>query len=718
MMKIVFLFILSIFLLKSQEFEKIMHGTFTEEYKISYNYNLDVYLLTEGTDNFNHFKNFNIQVLNDKLEPVYNLYSNFDKYIQVEDRYFNITNNYTESLYLNNSSEVSYSYILVDINTQDTSIINIPSEYKEIYRNHFFNRTSFLDYERGYVFYQVNNKLKIYNINNEVVEDVIECSVFYYDKSKSSLFYVINNEFHQYSMDNNSDIIIKYLPNNIEKNDVLIMNKYIYGIYYFFVDKPGYGEFYLYSFDNNDSLNYISNNSIEQLGNFEIVGKRVLIKTFNESSGNKIVFDMGNMKKIAFPDKNIYSLTKNGYLRKNDSHSSFEEVDWNQNVLKKININNSEIYDMFSFNDNLFYFKDYQNSHLLIKYDIKSEENINQLGGKIQNYHYNNDKIYFFNPENINDNKMYFIDLNKGSNELNIEFQLENGISRPKSYSMNSNYICMATIDFIDNEKKLNLNIYNLDSKEFNSINLEEFSLDYVKVLDISNDDKLILFYELIDKSKNNYSNITVLDLNNKILEFKPISYFRINRFNSIEAIYKLDESTNKIYLIENDRLLYEYDINNESITNFQYEWHTNIPIISLEFDDNYVYSAIGDELLLFDKHNYKLIQRIKIEIEKTKNQIGYSNIDLNYIKKLFIERNNLYVVDNYNNVYKIDINSLSVDNIYNKETCENYIEIEYYDILGNKLSRNDIYNKQIIVRYKCFESGIIKHRLEFRENK
>ena len=55
---------------------------------------------------------------------------------------------------------------------------------------------------------------------------------------------------------------------------------------------------------------------------------------------------------------------------------------------------------------------------------------------------------------------------------------------------------------------------------------------------------------------------------------------------------------------------------------------------------------------------------------------------------------------------------------VTNKETnnCENLIAIEYFDLLGVKLDNSNIYNKQIIVRYKCLETGEISHKLEIRE--
>lgn len=47
---------------------------------------------------------------------------------------------------------------------------------------------------------------------------------------------------------------------------------------------------------------------------------------------------------------------------------------------------------------------------------------------------------------------------------------------------------------------------------------------------------------------------------------------------------------------------------------------------------------------------------------------------------------------------------------------CENLIEQEFYDMLGNKIEKSEILNKRILVKYKCIETGSIIYRLEFRE--
>lgn len=59
--------------------------------------------------------------------------------------------------------------------------------------------------------------------------------------------------------------------------------------------------------------------------------------------------------------------------------------------------------------------------------------------------------------------------------------------------------------------------------------------------------------------------------------------------------------------------------------------------------------------------------------------------------------------------ITKLSVESLIVD-------CKKIIPIDYYDLLGNKLNPTDIYNKQVIVRYKCLETGEIFHKLEIRD--
>lgn len=60
-------------------------------------------------------------------------------------------------------------------------------------------------------------------------------------------------------------------------------------------------------------------------------------------------------------------------------------------------------------------------------------------------------------------------------------------------------------------------------------------------------------------------------------------------------------------------------------------------------------------------------------------------------------------------NIKKLSVESLIID-------CKNIIPIEYYDLLGNKLNQTEIYNRQIVVRYKCLETGELFHKLEIKE--
>lgn len=60
--------------------------------------------------------------------------------------------------------------------------------------------------------------------------------------------------------------------------------------------------------------------------------------------------------------------------------------------------------------------------------------------------------------------------------------------------------------------------------------------------------------------------------------------------------------------------------------------------------------------------------------------------------------------------ISKLDVEDYSVD-------CSNLQVIDYFDMLGNKLYKSEIYNKQIIVRYKCLETGEIFHKLEIIES-
>lgn len=78
------------------------------------------------------------------------------------------------------------------------------------------------------------------------------------------------------------------------------------------------------------------------------------------------------------------------------------------------------------------------------------------------------------------------------------------------------------------------------------------------------------------------------------------------------------------------------------------------------------------------------------------------------YEDKLFcqLEDGSIFSVDE--SVYS------SVDSKENI-TCQNIQAQKYYDILGNELRQSNIFDKQIIVRYKCLETGEFIHKLEIR---
>lgn len=63
---------------------------------------------------------------------------------------------------------------------------------------------------------------------------------------------------------------------------------------------------------------------------------------------------------------------------------------------------------------------------------------------------------------------------------------------------------------------------------------------------------------------------------------------------------------------------------------------------------------------------------------------------------------------------HSINLTELSINDKF--VNCETIKAIEYFDLLGNKLNENNIYNKQVIVRYKCLETGKISHKLEIKE--
>lgn len=83
------------------------------------------------------------------------------------------------------------------------------------------------------------------------------------------------------------------------------------------------------------------------------------------------------------------------------------------------------------------------------------------------------------------------------------------------------------------------------------------------------------------------------------------------------------------------------------------------------------------------------------------------------------IYKDNLYLATLTHGIYYLPLSELGINYTSVEESnieCTNLIETEYYDLLGNQLEENNIYNKQVIVRYKCLETGEFTHKLEIRE--
>ncbi len=116
------------------------------------------------------------------------------------------------------------------------------------------------------------------------------------------------------------------------------------------------------------------------------------------------------------------------------------------------------------------------------------------------------------------------------------------------------------------------------------------------------------------------------------------------------------------------------------------------------------IFIKTNETIYLLDT-DFKTIKDISYNLPNTK----YGNIKLIY-DKLYYYVSGIYTIS----LSDLGINYTSIKE--NKEECKNLKEIEFYDLLGNKLLPSQIFNKRILVKYQCLETGEYINKLEFRE--
>lgn len=460
-------------------------------------------------------------------------------------------------------------------------------------------------------------------------------------------------------------------------------------------------------------------------------------------------FEAKNLKKKSLSNINFlenYNYNKFRNLEELEyiNISSKVDVDYiNLPKCKKINIENCEINSNLRI-INLEYIEEFilkGNEENKINFreinkDIFNHlKNIKILNISYSNFNWEQDSLDFPNAKKIilsnnqlknnipiiNSNNLEHLDLSKN----NYTGQLPN-INLPKLIYLNlSNNKLEGKInkEIINNLEYLNLSNNNLNGEldfNINYNNLIYFNVSNNKIEGIIPEIKGNKLLK-VDLSHNIFSNL------NKEINVNKNTILKLNNNN-----IKMTEIVKRCsdYLEENEDV---FNTNPKHIVS--YSLHDR-------FDSNYL--KYYDEELFLEHFEHNLTQNKDYIIYLNKdNYLEYNDFDTTLFQYVgstynmykpdlpFIKYINVYLEYDYKGIknframskycelkffFKIEeTNRLNVKEEI-KQDCTEYIELNYYDMIGRELNENDIYNKQIIVQYMCIETGDVINKLEIRE--
>lgn len=411
---------------------------------------------------------------------------------------------------------------------------------------------------------------------------------------------------------------------------------------------------------------------------------------------------------------------------------------------KKINIENCEI------NSNFRIINLENIEEFIVKGNLENKINFREINNDIFN-HLKNIKILNISYSNFNW-EQDTLDLPYAKKIILSNNELKNNI--PIINSNNLEYLDLSKNNYTGQLPRINLPklIYlNLSiNKLEGNINKEIINnLEYLNLSNNNLDGELgfnLNYDDLI------YFNVSKNKLDGEIPEIKGNKLLKIdlshNLFTNLDEEIDVNKNTiiklnnNNINMTEIVKRCSDYLEENED------EYNTSPKhIVSYSIHDAYDsnYKKYYDEELFLEHFENDLTQNIHETIYITNNSGTYSVIDKNTELFDYYGLTPSTVFWHKNIYFKIDMNSefteTKLSYIYarslycnslkfefkNKEIvlnvkeeikqeCSEYIELYYYDIMGRELNRNDIYNKQIIVQYRCIETGEIINKLEIRE--
>lgn len=706
----IFIILVQIFRLNAAISEQIGIGIQQEELIIEKSGDYYLLFCDEGYQSYLRSPNFpEVLILNKMFELVdtINIFNSrfssddlldfkFVKLIQ-NDLYYIISKDITKGGNL--------SIINRKLNENILKEFKLPDDFSPYYTHNELSGNLTIYFDNRYVIY-VNNSDKNIVITNMESQEIItiiddnDLRAIHYENG--FLYYIKDNSIISYNIEIGKKRILLKLSKKFEPFNSFIANEnYVAVIFY---ESSGdlneignYFEFY----DLKHNKKATSKKMLKKPEYMKIVNDKLYFNLFimNQS----YVFDLKTNVTTYLGDK-VFNVGQDSLI--DLSNNSINLIDKNGNNEKKYLIKDLPV-DINIINNKLCFIKDnefgsFYGGGLECIY-LSNNQRILDDSKAINDYKLVDDFLYY-----LKENELIRVNLTTKSetklypNELNIFNNIE-------SFEFDDKYFY-----FVANQGKLYL--LNRETNLIDS-SFSELSNKFIKKIESYKKKLLILFSY---KSTGLNLNITYLNKQNLTIGNPLLDDFSEEVYSKdIIKFFTYDENNDKVYFLSRIK----YDVNSIYVSDFKSFKKLNLDSIitkhinSIQMHNDLLIATSLDRVYLIDVNNLTIVKTEKYEIETLRTVVNYFEEHINTIQNFVVSNNYVILVDFLNNIFKYDTQKLSVlIEKFGDYSCENSIEVAFYDINGRELNINEIYKKLLIVKYKCLENNNFYYKLEFRE--
>ncbi len=614
-----------------------------------------------------------------------------------DDRYSKFDGSKLEILVANfEKNTYEYKMLEWDIKTNDTLVYDIPDDILRgtPTRNFHFYITNdniiYLNNEKEIIILEKYTSKVINKIEN------LDYNFFYYNDNK--IYYRKAFDLIEYSIESKtSKYIFKYKSEGTNSDFVAANDKHIITCSY--SNKPIEINFF-----NRETQKLEEYEAYSTILDFKLKDSLFIYKADFYRPIN--IFNLATLTNTLVSQGGYLDFIGDSYI-KIDSYS-IKKLNSEFEVTKEIINSINQVVDMSVKGDYLAFMSDarsyFYNSGRLCIYDLKADNIFYKSDAVSVDYKLDENGFYHLFQDSL-----LYIEYSGNRRKIVDNINYKNTDFNAMEISNNKIFI-----------SDLNGNILEFEKSSNNLIN--EISIEDKKIFKIDNinDEQLLFCYP----TDNNSSNTSLYIYNIKEKKYKSIGLpFSFPLTMESYSRYNIDELTNSINFITSDSLLSynieteEIDLNKNKIRDLYSFFRKRLN--SMKVYNNFIIIAVDNELLFFERNSFELVKVLPIDFFPYRN-FYFNNENKkedNRIKDFVISDNYLVILDAFGYIYKHDSNILSVEGTKDEYLeCQNLIEIEYYDLLGNTLTKNNILNKKIVVKYKCLETNNFIYKLEIRE--